>query len=392
MKPTLHIKPFFFFLIFAFCLLPSAFPLREILVDPRKTDFKVSDHFSDISYIKLESSKDCYLRYPAEIIFDNGILFIQDLEVYAFDLNGKFLNTFGRIGKGPSEYPMLTDFWVDVHGKAVEILAGTLIKRFNYAGQFIEQETGLIANSFGKTRNGDYLYFNDYRPVLAKGDDHLRTDHLIILADKKGNIISDLSDQVDYFGKYPAGGTPTRIASYQDSLVLVIERNSSVYQLEGTTLRQKYHITFIPNSLPDHLPKNHQDFTQQEYSAYKKGNIHTINAFRESSKLGSFWFMYDQAPTYCLFFKQSGKAYPFNPKTIRNDRNHLAFGTILNLDDNYVTTSLDATDLIDQLEENLKSLDEAGKKRFTQANPALMEIYQKTQRDDNPILIRYRIK
>ena len=59
---------------------------REVVVNLNNRDFVASDHFKDISYIKLETSKECLLRYPANMVIDSGLIFIQDMDVYAFSL------------------------------------------------------------------------------------------------------------------------------------------------------------------------------------------------------------------------------------------------------------------------------------------------------------------
>lgn len=364
----------------------------EVVVNLNNRDFLVSDHFKDISYIKLETSKECLLRYPANIVIDDGLIFIQDMDVFVFNLDGKFLNGFGRIGKGPGEYAMVTDFVVDSKKKNVEILSGTLINCYKYSGEFIAKKSGLPANSFGKTQYGYYLYYNNYRPVLARGDDHLRIDQLAVLADDKGQIVKELTDQIDHFGKFPAGGSPVNIESCKDSLQIVVDRNPSVYRLDGIHLAQKYHFTFIPNSLPARVPKNRGSFTEQEYNDFRRDNVQSIYSFRESGKMATFWFKNKTDLFYCFLIKPNGKTFVINRRTYRNDLNRLPFGTILNVDDIYVTAALEASDLIDGINEILKNLNEQDKNVFMKSNASLMEIYKKTRRVDNPILCRYRLR
>ena len=378
------------FLIWNFTGLMSQ--TTEVVVDLNNRDFLVSDHFQDITYIKLETSKECLLRYPANIVIDDGLIFIQDVDVFAFSLKGKFLNGFGRIGKGPGEYAMVTDFIVDSKKKNVEILSGTLINCYKYSGEFVAKKSGLPANSFGKTQAGYYLYYNNYRPVLAKGDDHLRIDQMVVIADEQGQIIKDLTDQIDHFGKFPAGGSPVNIESYKDSLQIVVDRNPSVYQLDGIHLKQKYHFTFIPNSLPARVPKNRGSFTEPEYNNFRRNNVQTIYSFRESGEITAFWFKYKQELFYCFLIKSNGNTFVINRGTYRNDLNRLPFGTILNVDDTYVTAALEASDLIDGIEEILKNLNEHDKNVFMKSNASLMEIYKKTRPEDNPILCRYRLR
>lgn len=72
--------------------------------------------------------------------------------------------------------------------------------------------------------------------------------------------------------------------------------------------------------------------------------------------------------------------------------NRLPFGTILNVDETWVTAALDASDLIDGIDEIIKSLNVRDKDMYLKSYASLMEIYKNTKREDNPVLVRYRLK
>jgi hypothetical protein len=62
------------------------------------------------------------------------------------------------------------------------------------------------------------------------------------------------------------------------------------------------------------------------------------------------------------------------------------------VDETWVTAALDASDLIDGIDEIIKSLNVRDKDMYLKSYASLMEIYKNTKREDNPVLVRYRLK
>ncbi|HEX2920973.1 MAG TPA: 6-bladed beta-propeller [Bacteroidales bacterium] len=68
---------------------------------------KMSEVFSDITYLPLETNPNCLIGYMDNAVFGNEILINSndsDQSIYRFTEDGKFLNKIGQIGRGPDEY------------------------------------------------------------------------------------------------------------------------------------------------------------------------------------------------------------------------------------------------------------------------------------------------
>ena len=65
--------------------------------------------------IKLETSSECLLGALKKIEFADSLIFISDYNehLYVFDMNGRFLNRIGEIGRDPNQVSAITSFYVD---------------------------------------------------------------------------------------------------------------------------------------------------------------------------------------------------------------------------------------------------------------------------------------
>ena len=88
--------------------------------------------------IKLETSSECLLGALKKIEFADSLIFISDYNehLYVFDMNGRFLNRIGEIGRDPNQVSAITSFYVDKNNKVVGVYDGfrRCIHRYSYLG------------------------------------------------------------------------------------------------------------------------------------------------------------------------------------------------------------------------------------------------------------------
>lgn len=75
----------------------------------------LSEVAKSINYIPLETNDSALISNISRIICENDKIYVTDNsdKLYIFDLNGKYLNTLNRKGRGPQEYNVLRNFKVD---------------------------------------------------------------------------------------------------------------------------------------------------------------------------------------------------------------------------------------------------------------------------------------
>lgn len=132
---------------------PSIPPAITINKEDCKQIHKLSDIVQEYQLIPLETSDSCLIGSVGKIIFDTTTFYLKDAAsklIYHFDMQGKFLNTIGRRGRGPFEYLYLDDYIV-TKNKNILVLDGGNKKIITYTskGEPVElQKLPFFADSF----------------------------------------------------------------------------------------------------------------------------------------------------------------------------------------------------------------------------------------------------
>jgi len=80
--------------------------------------YNASEFIKSIKYVPLETTPNSIVGNISNIIVENGKIYVSDDKniINIFDINGKYLNTLNRIGRGPEEYRRFLDFAVSSTG------------------------------------------------------------------------------------------------------------------------------------------------------------------------------------------------------------------------------------------------------------------------------------
>jgi hypothetical protein len=71
----------------------------------------ISELASDVEYIPLETSEDCFMKFIRELKYRNEKFYLYSAtELLVFSKEGKYLYKLSRQGKGPEEYLYLADY------------------------------------------------------------------------------------------------------------------------------------------------------------------------------------------------------------------------------------------------------------------------------------------
>ena len=99
----------------------------RIVVDitqPEK-NLKMSDLFSDIKYVKLETTSESLIQYINRVLDFDGNLLVVDRDnqsLLLFDKDGRFIKKIAGQGKGPGEYSKMYDVAIDKEGRRLFVL------------------------------------------------------------------------------------------------------------------------------------------------------------------------------------------------------------------------------------------------------------------------------
>lgn len=90
------------------------------------------------SVIPLETTEESLFAEVRKIIKSGAYFFILDTEgkLSVFDIRGKFIRNIGKVGQGPGEYMMLTDFSINENRQEVYINSLQKAVVYDFSGNF----------------------------------------------------------------------------------------------------------------------------------------------------------------------------------------------------------------------------------------------------------------
>jgi hypothetical protein len=106
--------------------------------------FKLSEIADSISFISLETNENVLLASAGPVHIDKRNIFVGTIQgqtssyIYRFDIEGSFINTVGKIGRGPGEY-LTMSFSIDPESEEVIVfrwLGPRDFIVFDYSGYF----------------------------------------------------------------------------------------------------------------------------------------------------------------------------------------------------------------------------------------------------------------
>lgn len=210
------------------------------------------EYFSSIEPIVLETNPQCQIgRIDKFTTVDNKIYILDYHQkvLLIFDINGKFLHKINNVGKGPGEYRVLADFWIDIKMKRIEIYDMEKIISYNYEGKFIDEiKTDAYANNFSKTNNGNYY-------IWTGTQTDRKTNGTLNFLDKDGKLIER------YFEWNGVGGLTSNhdmFSQNSNSGIIFQPFNFDYFirELNDNGINEKYYVNFGNYSLNGGYLKN----------------------------------------------------------------------------------------------------------------------------------------
>lgn len=118
---------------------------HQIKINNKLRDANFLDFVSETKYIQLETTDEDLISEATKLYVSKERIYIMDqlreMGLFIFDLNGKFLFRIKRVGAGPGEYRIISDFIINEKEKTIQLLAdGRKIITFDYTGRFIEEK------------------------------------------------------------------------------------------------------------------------------------------------------------------------------------------------------------------------------------------------------------
>ena len=159
-----HMKKVILIIITFFCIVACSSNkgqdnLITIPIDPtssQSVDWEQLFDTASMQVIPLETTDQSLLAWVDRVIITDTLYsFSSDNSIYTFNQNGKFLFKIAHQGRGPGEYLVLDDFYID-EDNHYYILDNNSFKIIEYSpkGEFVDEiNTGLFGLAFTKISN-----------------------------------------------------------------------------------------------------------------------------------------------------------------------------------------------------------------------------------------------
>ena len=228
-----------------------------------QTTLRLSDVADSIRYVILSEERDVVVNFVFEVaLTDSAILTsVSQCPFLVFDLNGKFLDTIGRFGRGPHEYMPGSKFSADPSSGDIIVYRNFLhdFISFDLNGGYIDNEIPELSfsiESFVCLPGSKLALFPVYdgRELL---DANFRKSMILMgLFDQDGNKLSEISHPVqnipsDFVASRFIAGSPVNRNTYFKNEIVTPCYENSVYKISSDSIYTGYKINWDKLAVPE---------------------------------------------------------------------------------------------------------------------------------------------
>ena len=143
--------------------------LIKVDITQPEQNLKMSDLFSSINYVKLETTEACLIKEINKIINLDGNLLVVDLEntsLLLFAGDGRFIKAIGGKGSGPGEFSGIEDVTIDKAGKRIFVWDARThrILTYDFEGKYVEnKQIDFSAEEMEYLGDDKLVFYCDYK-------------------------------------------------------------------------------------------------------------------------------------------------------------------------------------------------------------------------------------
>ncbi len=343
---------------------------------------KYSQIVDSTTVVKLETNKQCLIGSPAKIkIFNNSIYILDNVSklLLEFSIEGEFIRSFGKKGKGPGEYIMPFSF--DINEKTKEMIIYDRARRtllsYNLNGQFkFSTKLSFSASNFVLSESFDEYVFDTHLVGQRTNKNSDTKYYSLIITDLKGKVISKILETNVAQNTLMYKSMSSLYRSDNSKILFNQPFTNTIIQINKKNYSTFFEINFEGKTIPEKF--NYNIKFSEFYEKIKQ------NKFQYLDNMGGYYILNDN-----LFFsaktKESKENFIYNLKSgelnlIDRKTDNLSFGflgtkicTYKNSLVNFASPSMFI---------NSKKF-----KSEKYKNTLVQDIINQTKEGDNPILI-----
>jgi hypothetical protein len=388
--------------------MPSGKKIKVVFYEANSLNF--SDHFYPPEFIPLETTDSNLFRNISDLRVKNGKLCVfsktPDNMVSIYDTTGKYLNHIYSIGRGPGEVDFSTSFDVDT---CISLLDRGNLKIVNYSfsGKYISEFRfdGIMFNSFSFLNDGLMVFHDFHSPANKSGVNLPKTKLSFWKSDqnKKLKLIHNAKDLNE--GKYIRMILKNFYAINKNKLYYWDSFNDSILGIDLKTFNNElqYVLDFGKYRIPDDVSENEfkENTSANRFKkVIQKGYASLFDYYNSGAGLQIFTICRYANVSIGIIEDKETELKCFPQICLDNIQSKLNVDmssgnfTLVHLDTDHSLIYFEwkVLDFIRTFE-RLKNLLHASEwESLLNSNPVLKNILAKVKPDDNPIILKAKLK
>lgn len=274
----------------------------EAVIDNKNAKIHKIPH--EISFIQLESNKDCYLSKVRNIEITEKYIYILDKQgFFIFNKEGKFIKRIQK-GRGPGELIQPLSFKIDSHRKEIVIAENRgFIHIYTLEAEHIS--TYRLEKCFGK----EAIRISDNQFLLNIAINSTYWSHLILAYNINDNCIvaKYISKENLPMKNYSTGFTDFVIR--KDNIYFSNVMSRSIYKYNGEDFDTYYTIDFKSFEPPQSFFEKYDKTFLFKEQCYKEGYIPFIEDYFPLNKFDFIGFSHKKYNCGIVYHNEPEKLY-----------------------------------------------------------------------------------
>ncbi|NHB69966.1 6-bladed beta-propeller [Perlabentimonas gracilis] len=244
-----------------------------------ETNVIASDVFSGMKCIKLETRSDCVLAAIRDFEISKDLIYVLDVlrqGIYVFDLEGNFIKSLRKMGKGEGEYSAIEAFFVDEKSNTIEILDKNRMSIMKYSlsdFKYIDSIKLPFDFCFSFTKNDNLYYFQTNNAANSIGGSITNSEIIVFNATSK--VAKPLTDKVMPSNENQNWEFLNIFTSNSKELFVSLAWHEYIYKIEEESLVPYININKGDRGIPkDFLKATYDEKMHYLHSNEMKGKSH----------------------------------------------------------------------------------------------------------------------
>jgi hypothetical protein len=374
--------------------------IKKISIDITQNKIlKLSDFADSIEIIPLETTDQNLIAEIRRIIVHNERYYIrstrgwQDGKLFVFDKQGKFLFRIGTKGQGPGQYIDFRDFAIT--NDQVKLISYGKILNYGLDGTYInEKKLDIVAKAFCSLNENENIFYGY--------EAYKRNNHLLSIFDIAGTHVQDIMKvESAEVAKSEANFNQNALEADGDICYFNYPYCDTIYGITNRIAYPIYYVDYGNKKLPPDIYEAKDDAMKMEEKRKRFGYYCTLYAmgFGEhfvfigsgDSERNSYISLYSKETGIVLTGQRIMDDMYFIGNVIKL-RNTIISVMPSNAIGEYLLCQIEPDKLLDAYNQYKMKLSTEEWDKFCKKYPHLIDICANMQEDDNPLLLKIRVK